>query len=35
MRFALGACPRKTLIVIMLTTNEYRGEQCNANRTIT
>ena len=31
---ALGACPRKTLFVIMLTTSEHIGKQCNANRTI-
>ena len=30
----LGACPRKTLFVIMLTTSEHIGKQCNANRTI-
>ena len=32
----LGACPRKTLFVIMLTTSEHKhiGKQCNANRTI-
>ena len=31
---ALGACPRKTLFVIMLTTSEHIGKQCTANRTI-
>ena len=31
----LGACPRKTLFVIMLTSSQHRGRQCNANRTIT
>ena len=34
MMMALGACPRKTLFVIMLTTSEHIGKQCNANRTI-
>ena len=31
---SLGVCPRKTLVVIMLTTSEHIGRQCNANRTI-
>ena len=30
----LGACPRKTLVIIMLTTSEHIGRPCNANRTI-
>ena len=31
---ALGACPRKTLFVIILTTSEHIGKQRNANRTV-